>query len=284
MSNTIFAPMQTITSGNCKVTYIPDGGAYISSGAMYPTSDAEGWTGYPELTDDQARVIVSLGGFLIETGDRKILMDLGYGPYNVEFPGFGPFMGGKYLESLAATGVKPEEITDVFYTHLHLDHVGWTSVEKDGKRVLTFPNARYMCSETEWNFWPGDESGLGPDPETVVKPLTGVIQFVKDGEEIAPGLTAYAAPGHTPGFMTLKLETGADTIWFCADIFHCTVQFSERKWHAVFDIDPAAGEVSRVAKLPEFVKDGVIMADGHFSNGAFGKLTEEDGKYIWTLI
>lgn len=277
----VFESVQTIRIGDCKITSIPDGGAYINAMTMYPPSDQAGWNAYEQLTDDQTRVVVSLGGFLIEIGDRKILMDLGYGPQIVEFPGFGPFMGGNYLESLKAAGVAPEDITDVFYTHLHLDHVGWTSVEKDGQRVLTFPNARYMCSEKEWNYWPGDTSGLGPDPEKVLAPLKGVIRFAADGEVIAPGLTAHAAPGHTPGLTILKLTAGDQEVWFCADIFHSVVQFSERGWYAVFDIDHEMGEETRKKYLPEFTKENVILADAHFSNTAFGRLSMEDGKYIW---
>ncbi len=282
MSAATFAKVQSIQVGDVKITGIPDGGAYISATTMYPASSAEGWEVHKDLTDDQQRAVVSLGGFLIEAGGKKILMDLGYGPQTVEFPGFGPFIGGDYLKSLEAAGAAPEDITDVFYTHLHLDHVGWTSVDKDGKRELTFPNAQYWCSEAEWNYWPGDTSGLGPDPDNVLAPLTGVIRFAQDGQELAPGLTAHAAPGHTPGLTILKLEAGGKTVWFTADIFHCTVQFRERSWYAIFDIDHETGEVTRQKYLPEFVKEDTVLADAHFSNTVFGCLKEEDGKYLWT--
>ena len=80
-------------------------------------------------------------------------MDLGFGPQTVEFPGFGPFIGGEFMNSLAETGVAREDVTAVIYTHLHLDHVGWTSMEVDGKREVTFPNAKTMCTKADWDFW-----------------------------------------------------------------------------------------------------------------------------------
>ena len=69
------------------ITAIPDGGAYIQAENMYPPSDAEAWGNHADLTDDSRRVVVTLGGFLIETEGKKILMDLGYGPQIVDFPG-----------------------------------------------------------------------------------------------------------------------------------------------------------------------------------------------------
>ena len=83
-----FANVQSIAFENYTVTAIPDGGAYIQAENMYPTTGQDAWDSHKDLTDDSRRVVVTLGGFLIETGDKKILMDLGYGPQIVKFPGF----------------------------------------------------------------------------------------------------------------------------------------------------------------------------------------------------
>ena len=119
-----FADVQSKTIGDFKVTFLPDGGGLITPEAMFPASADKGWGDYDNLLNEEGRIVITIGGFLIETGDEKIIMDLGFGPQTVEFPGFGPFIGGKFMESLAETGVSPEEITQVVYTHLHLDHVG----------------------------------------------------------------------------------------------------------------------------------------------------------------
>ena len=277
-----FESVKTIELGNCRITSIPDGGAFINAQTMYPESDPDGWKRHEDLTDSGRRVVVSLGGFLIETWDRKILIDLGYGPQTVDFPGFGPFIGGSYMESLAAAGVKPEEITDVIYTHLHVDHVGWTTmVDQNGKRQLSFPRARYLCAEAEWKYWQENPGALGPDPETVLSFLKDRIRFVGEGEQIAPGLTSYFAPGHTPGLTILRLQTGAGTVWFSSDIFHSVVQFDERDWYAVFDIDHELAAESRKKYLPEFTRENVILADAHFSNTGFGRLRQEEGRLVW---
>ena len=279
-----FANVQSMNLDNYTVTAIPDGGAYIQATTMYPTSDSEEWGKHTDLTDDSERVVVTVGGFLIEAGDKKILMDLGYGPQIVKFPGFGPFIGGKYLASLAETDVDPEEITDVVFTHLHCDHTGWTSVEKDGVRQLTFPNAAYWCSQPEWEYWVNNPGGLGPDQEVVLDPLKDVIRFAVEGQEIAPGLFVHITPGHTPGLLILELRGEENTLWFTSDIFHSTVQFREKPWYTVFDIDHETAAETRAHYLPAFLKENAVLADCHFSDHVFGKLEEKNGKLVWIPI
>lgn len=276
-----FAELESRSIGDFKVTFLPDGGGLIDPQAMYPASADKGWGEYGDLLDNDGRIVITIGGFLIEVGDEKIVMDLGFGPATVEFPGFGPFMGGEFLNSLKQTGVSPEEVTQVVYTHLHLDHVGWTSQEVDGEYVLTFPNARHLCTQADWDFWPGDESGLGPNAETVVAPLKDKIEFIAGGDVLAPNLTVLSTPGHTPGHISLKIDAGDQQLYLIADLIHSEVQFVEAEWHVVFDIDPELGRKSREELYPLLADPNVTIADGHFANGVFGKLTNDDGAWTW---
>ena len=91
---------------------------------------------------------MSFGSFLIEYKNEKILFDLGIGKCHYETPeGFG--VGGELLNNLKKAGLDRKDITKVIYSHFHPDHIGWTSIEENGKRVLTFPNAKYYSSENE---------------------------------------------------------------------------------------------------------------------------------------
>lgn len=273
-----FAKVQSKTVGDFKITYLNDGGAYVVPEAMYPASAEAGWGDYERLLADDGRVVVSIGGFLIETGDQKIIMDLGFGPQTVEFPGFGPFIGGKFLESLAETGVKPEEITDVVFSHLHLDHVGWTS----NNGALTFPNAKHMATKADWDFWIKDESGMGMHPEAVVPFLQEHLTFITAGHEIAPGMTVLDTPGHTPGHISFHITAGDQEVYLITDLLHCEVQFYEEDWHVPFDIDPAQGKATREAIYPKLAKDNVLVADGHFADHVFGTITMgENGRPLW---
>ena len=190
------APQQTIKYPSIKVTYIIDDFSYIPTNIMYPSSKSESWKQFDHLTDDKGNMLVTFGGFLIESGNKKVLMDLGLGTEKVSFPGFGMVSGKGYLQSLKNVGINPEDITDVFYTHLHMDHCGWTSVEKDGKRVLTFPNAEHWVSEEEWNYW--SKIDFPTLQKNIINPLKGKIKFLKDGQEIAPISTRSKPQGILP--------------------------------------------------------------------------------------
>ena len=105
------------------------------------------------------------GGFLIETADRKIIVDLAFGDLEMSVPQIGgSFIGGRLLDSLSQTGIAPADVDTILYTHLHLDHVGWTA--QNG--ALTFSRARHLAGAGEWDFWRGvtDENlaAFGPDP------------------------------------------------------------------------------------------------------------------------
>jgi glyoxylase-like metal-dependent hydrolase (beta-lactamase superfamily II) len=279
-----FAEVQSINVGDFKITFLPDGGGLVSPTAMYPASADKGWADYGDFLDDQGRIVVTIGGFLIETGDHKIVMDVGFGPTTVDFPGFGPFIGGKFLDSLAQTGVSRADVTEVIYTHLHLDHVGWTTVEAHGGRALTFPRARHLCAQAEWDFWLGDETGMGPNPETVRRPLEGKIEFITGGDELAPGMTVLSTPGHTPGHISLRLDAGEQQVYMIADLLHSEVQFYEADWSVVFDVDAEQARKSREGIYPDLARPNVIVADGHFANRVFGRLSQKAGKWVWTPI
>lgn len=279
-----FASNQSITVGACKVTYLNDGGGYIRPTAMFPASSDEGWGQYARLLDDEGRLVISIGGFLIETGDHKIVLDLGFGPQTIEFPGFGPFIGGKFLESLAETGVGREEITTVIYSHLHLDHVGWTSIEVDGQRQLTFPNAKHLCTKADWDFWATDESGLGPHPEAVTAMIKDRITFIEPGYSPAASITVLDTPGHTPGHISLHIDGGDQELFLIVDLLHNEAQFYEASWSVAFDIDPATARTTREAMVQHLDRPNVLVADGHFADSVFGRVTNKDGQWVWTPL
>ncbi len=280
-----FTEFETLTIGDTKISYIPDGGCYIIPTQMYSASDAADWQEkYKDHLDENGDLMITLGGFLIERGDRKIVIDLGYGPNYAEFPGFSYFFGGNYLENFKKTGVKREEVTDVIYTHLHLDHVGWTTVATPAGRQLTFPNAKHYCSEAEWEGWKGDTTGFGPDPVNVREPLESVIQFISDGDEIMPGFKVLAVPGHTFGLLSFMLECGDRKVYFIADMAHSDLQFAEEGWSAVFDLDPENAAKRRGEKYDLIRGKDTIIADGHFTGHAFGTFEEKNGSFSWQLV
>src|SRR4051794_15944595 len=102
-----------------RVTAIIDGSIAVPAELMFPTTTAEDWGPHRNFLTDEGLLPLPMGGFLVETKDRTILIDAGLGePTPLE--GFG-----KLLDNLRAIGTDPDQITDVVFTHLHFDHIGW---------------------------------------------------------------------------------------------------------------------------------------------------------------
>ncbi len=275
------ATLSRVTVGDISVTYLPDGGGIVIPTALYPASDEDDWQNYDHLLDDEGKFITTIGGFYIETAGRRIIVDTGIGPQRLDFPGFGPFYGGRYLESVQQAGIDRQRVTDVFFTHLHLDHCGWTTVEVDGERQLTFPNARHWAGRTEWDFWFGGDDPVGPHPEYVQQPLADRIEWLPENEEVVPGITVRPTPGHTPGHLSLLLQSGDRRLFLVADVLHGTMQLNEPEWSVAFDADPEQARATRDALYPELVRPDTIVGANHFSGNVFGAIVEENGRRQW---
>jgi glyoxylase-like metal-dependent hydrolase (beta-lactamase superfamily II) len=278
------AEFSSITVGDIKITFLPDGGGIVIPTALYPASTEAGWKKHTDLLNEEGKFVTSIGGFLIETGEQKIIVDTGIGPVYLDFPGFGPFFGGKYLESLQKSGVSREEVTDLIFTHMHLDHVGWTSIEIGGRRELTFPNARHLVTAAEWESWHGGDSPIGPHPEFVQKPLEGRLTMIAPGDTPAPGITVLSTPGHSPGHISLLLTSGDQRAYLLADVVHGAMQFQEPEWSVAFDTDPVLARQSREGLYEALIKPNTIAIANHFSNTVFGRVVKEGDSYRWVPL
>jgi glyoxylase-like metal-dependent hydrolase (beta-lactamase superfamily II) len=280
------AKQQTITVGSIRITFLPDGDGRIDKLALFPGTTPNGWALHPEWLDENGRVLTTIGGFLIQTGGRNILIDTGYGPQQAEAPGLGPIVGGRLLQSLATTGLEPRDIDTVLYSHLHVDHIGWTSRVVNGARELTFSRANHLLMATEWDFWRTPEPGsfqeaIGPGLTEVRQPLENHTEFVSDGQVIAPGVTVLATPGHTPGHLSLVVSSGAERAIILGDVMHCPVQFDEADWSVVFDVDKDLARRTRERLMRELEEPATISADGHFPDVVFGRVMPAQGKRYW---
>jgi glyoxylase-like metal-dependent hydrolase (beta-lactamase superfamily II) len=279
--------------GHTTVTYLPDGEGWMDASVIFPASQPDGWAPYAAFVDAAGRIPVSIGAFLIRTGDRVILADLGLGVVDYEVPGVASFAAGRLLDSLAAEGLAPADVDTVVFTHLHHDHVGWTSDVApnpdfpDGASVggLVFPNARHLVAEAEWRHWSDKGVFPGPDRRAVLEPLAGRIGFVADGDEIAPGVGVLATPGHTPGHSSLIVTDpeGLDPrrLIVLGDVMHCQVQVTESRWSFVWDFDAEQALRTREQLLKELEDPHTILAGGHFADHVFGRVLPPAARRLW---
>lgn len=287
------APRAQVAIGDTTITYLPDGHGLLDPRAAFPGSGPDGWAAHAEFLDADGRFPVSVGSFLIRGHGRVILVDLGLGAVDFEVPGLASFRGGDLLTSLAAEDLRPEDVDTVMFTHLHHDHVGWTSDVAPAPNAprgrtatrLTFARARHLVAEAEWRHWSGTAEVVGPDPAAVQSPLSGRIGFVADAEEIAPGVRVLATPGHTPGHSSLIVTdpSGADPrrLVVLGDVMHCQVQVAESHWSFRFDADPEQGVRTREQMLKDLETPGTILAGGHFAGHVFGRVLPPAARRSW---
>ena len=162
-----------------------------------PEIPGDPWDDHTELLTAEGNLELSVGGYLIRTGDRNILVDAGVGTIDN-----GKYRGGQFLESLKSHGLDPADITDVVFTHLHFDHVGWATK----KGAVVFENATYRVHKLDWEHFV-ESPGAEPGAVRKLKPLESRLELFAGDLTLAPGLDARHTPGHTPGSTTFIVSS-----------------------------------------------------------------------------
>ncbi|PRZ44348.1 glyoxylase-like metal-dependent hydrolase (beta-lactamase superfamily II) [Antricoccus suffuscus] len=232
------------------------------------------WACHPDVLDADGALHFDLGGFLLRTGDRTILIDAGVGRIDN-----GQYVGGGFLDSLAAAGVQPDQVTDVVLTHLHFDHVGWTT----SRGAVVFPNATYRAHRADWDHFVEAPDAL-PGAVKKLTPLKNQLDLFDSEHTIAPGLDARPAPGHTPGSTVYVVSSGAARALMLGDVVHSVVELAEPDWEAVFDVDPTAASAVRNTIADEVLDTDTLVAPAHFPGLAFGRVVTTSSGRRWTAI
>ena len=129
--------------GDIAIAPVFDGRAFENPREVLlrPTFNGDPWAHHGDLLNAEGQLELTMGAYLIRTGNRLVLVDAGVGMINN-----GQYQGGGLLTSLFDLGVEPSDVTDVILTHLHFDHVGWTTQQG----AIVFPNATYRCHSADW--------------------------------------------------------------------------------------------------------------------------------------
>ncbi|WP_214367536.1 MBL fold metallo-hydrolase [Pseudonocardia sp. H11422] len=215
-----------------------------------------------------------LGGFLVRTGERVVLVDAGVGTIDN-----GKYAGGGFLDALRGYGVAPEDVTDVVFTHLHFDHVGWAT--KKGEVV--FGNATYRVHADDWAHFV-DSADAEAGAVRKLSPLVPQLETFTSDVTIAPGLDARHTPGHTPGSTVYVVSSGDERALLLGDVVHSVVELAEPDWEAVFDVDPAAARAARNALADEVADTDALVVGAHFPGLRFGRVVTTGGNRAFRAI
>ena len=261
---------------------IPTGNFKLDGGAMFGVVPKSMWNKvYP--SDDNNLIPLAMRCLLVVDGDRKILIDNGIGDKQVEkFFGHYHLYGEDSLEkSLIKVGLKPEDITDIFLTHLHFDHVGGSIKRKSNGNEYepTFPNAIYRISRPQWEW--AINANLREKASFLkenILPIaeSGRLQLFDGPTELFPGFRVRIYNGHTMGQAIPFIDYKGTKVVFMADTIPTSAHIP-LPYIMSYDIQPLVSLREKEAFLNEAVDEGFVLFFEHdvFSECCTLKRTEK---------
>ncbi len=235
----------------------------------------------PHFQNDNDTVPLSIHAFVIFAGDCKIIVDTCIGNDKPRAMPNWNLRQGTFLDDLAAIGAPREQIDVVLCTHLHVDHVGWNTMLVDGQWVPTFPNARYLIGQEEWNFWKDEEDPFGKEAKIdSIQPIidSDQVTLVETNHQVSTGVQLVPTPGHTPGHVSVLLESRGDRAIITGDLFHHPVQFAQPGWKDIADVESDVAESTRKAFMASYQHDVMVLGT-HFASPTAGYITDSNTGY-----
>lgn len=266
--------------GEIEITAINDGMAQ---------RPLEGFIRNAELADvrkalDEAfmpgdKLTIPFTTLVLNTASKLVLIDTGNGDS-------GPATSGVWMNNFKAAGFDPAKVDTVIISHFHGDHISGLRL-KDGNAV--FPNAEVMVPAAEWTFWM-DDGRMAQAPEAakfafqnvrrIFGPMAKDVTRFEAGKEIVPGVTAVAAPGHTPGHTVFAIASGADKLMALSDTTNHPALFVRHPdWQAIFDMDGNQARETRRKLLDMVAADRMQVAFYHAPFPATGHVTRDGSGY-----
>jgi glyoxylase-like metal-dependent hydrolase (beta-lactamase superfamily II) len=281
----------TLTVGNVQIVAIHDNEGALPLSMTFPNVPAEAWAQYqqkyPEGFSGAENLRVHFDCYIVRSQGRTILVDTGGGSMATNPGTVGNLIGGvdgRLTSELRSAGVGLEDVDTVFLTHLHPDHVGWNVSSGGSGPAPTFPNARYVFGQADWEAFrsPKDEELFGFTfwRETLA-PLesAGVIDPIPGERALTTEVTAVPTPGHTPGSMSLAVVSQGQRAFILGDVFHGPAQVTEPDWVFSFDMDAALAVRTRKQMLDQAESEDAVMAICHHTG--FGKVVRTEGQRYW---
>lgn len=217
---------------------------------------------------------------LVKTGNELVLIDAGSG---------STFQAtaGKLADNMEAAGIDREAITKVVFTHAHADHL-WGVIDDfdDSER---FPNASYVISKDEWDFWthpdalsrmPDALQGMARGTQRILKRIEDKIERRNSGDTLAPGLIYLDTRGHTPGHMAILVESNSERLLIGGDaLTHSIVSFARPNWPWGSDFDQEVGVGTRRNLLNQLAGERLPLIGFHLPWPGRGYVERNSGAY-----
>jgi glyoxylase-like metal-dependent hydrolase (beta-lactamase superfamily II) len=238
----------------------------------------------PHFADENGRLRMSIHTFLVETPDRRIVVDtcLGNNKENRHIPTWNNLQT-RFLSDIAEAGYPRESIDTVLCTHLHVDHVGWNTMKAGDAWVPTFPNARYLMGRTEYEHWttvsdrPDMRFILADSVAPVVE--AGLVEFVETNHRLCPEISLIPTLGHTPGHVSVRISSRGEEALITGDFMHHPCQIAHPEWSTNADSDRDQGIRTRLDMFQRLAGTPTLVIGTHFAGATAGHIVRDGETY-----
>lgn len=268
--------MQSRRVGNLQLIVLDDGSFPFSARYFFSNVPEPVWR-HELATDPDGKIMVGHNCGLLASSDELILMDTGYGDQSHDG------RSGHLLEELGRAGYRREQVTMVVNTHAHGDHTNRNTVASHGRAQPAFPNARYFLGRADWDRFCGPNGQVHRFDQQLRSLLEpGRLTLVDGPLQLTPEVSLMPTPGHTPGHMSVLVQSSGETAIFLGDVCHHPLHFSHPGWVSCFDTDPDITPLTR-AWLFRLARDShALLVCPHAPAPGFGRLVPANSGLAWS--
>ncbi|WBB68460.1 MBL fold metallo-hydrolase [Micromonospora sp. WMMD812] len=286
--------MQTWQVGDATITKIVELESVGDAELMLPAATPEAVEGidwlYPHFMTRDGRLRTSIHSLVIETPERRILVDTALGNQKQGRPvDAWNNLDTPFLRRLAEAGFPAESIDTVLFTHLHMDHVGWNTRLVDGNWVPTFTNARHLVVREELDHWRADAETATDGMRRAyaaafadsVRPVVeaGLVDLVGNRHQVGDGVRLAPTPGHTPGHVSIEITSRGERALITGDCIHHPAQLAHPEWTSHGDLDAAQAVRTRRELLSALADDRSLLIGTHFAGPTAGYVVRDGDSY-----
>ncbi|MEP7244850.1 MAG: MBL fold metallo-hydrolase [Gammaproteobacteria bacterium] len=241
----------------------------------------------PHFATPAGKMLISFQAFVLRSRGRNVMIDTCIGADRKREYDVFCNLQTSFLEDLTAAGFPPESIDAVLCTHLHFDHVGWNTKLVNGKWVPTFPQARYLFGQKEWDHWVHLRNTGGyhdfEHMHDAIDPVmeAGLVDFINPDFKVTDEVSLIPTPGHTPGHVSVLIRSRGEEAVITGDMIHHPIQLIEPERHGNFDMDKPVGARTRREFVDRFSDTNTLIIGSHFCDPSSGYVVRDgDG---WKL-
>jgi glyoxylase-like metal-dependent hydrolase (beta-lactamase superfamily II) len=275
--------------GRVKITRIVEMDLPVPASVIPQATSAElrksPWL-YPHfVSEDDTTLHLSVHALLVEAPGMKLVVDTCVGNDRPREITGGLPLATPFMQHLGDVGWSRDGVDVVVCTHLHVDHVGWNTMLENGKWVPTFPKARYLIGRREYDFWrtyddEEQQTMLGDS----VKPIfdAGLVELVELDHVISPEIRLTPSIGHTPGHVSVMIESDGERAVITGDMTHHPCQLAHPDW-MFGDSDPQAAVLTRERLFAEWADQAILVIGTHFAAPTAGRVIRDGAAFRFAV-